>query len=96
MKKVELFFKYPIDNYKPGYAYLVEGSDVEIERLLRRGCIYASKDAKYYEVEKKAIKPPVEVAEEEPVKEEIEDVDHKDSEQTKVQAKRAKKSKLKE
>lgn len=92
-RKVDLFFNYDIDNYKAGYAYTLEISEVEEKRLIRRGCIYPSKDAKYYQEQK----PVKEILEEKPVKDEVKDVDHKeDSEQTKVQAKRSKSSKHKE
>ena len=90
-KKVDLFFKYDIEQYKAGYAYPIEASQVEIDRLLRRGCIYAEKSAKYYQ-EPKAEEKPVK----KPIKEEVKDVDHKDTEQAKVQTKRTSKRKPKE
>ena len=96
--KANLFFKYDIEGYKAGYAYRLEMEQFRIERLLRKGCIYAPKDAKYYE-EPKAVeepkKKPIEEPKEEPAKEEIKDVDHKDIEQAKVQTKRTNKRKLK-
>ena len=96
-KTVSLHFNYDIDNYKAGRAYKLELTEVEEKRLLRRGCIYASKDAKYYQEEKEikeVLKKEPEMVN--PAKEEIKDVDHKDSKQAKVQTRRSKPSKSKE
>lgn len=55
-KNVNLFFNYSIDEYKVGWAYKLNITEAEEKALLRRGCIYASKDAKYYQ-EQKPTKP---------------------------------------
>ena len=83
-RKVDLFFNYDIGEYKAGYAYTLEIDEVTEQRLLRRGCIYPSKDAKYYQGQKKP-EEKVTKKDDEPVKEEIKDVDNKDIKQAKVQ-----------
>jgi len=74
--------------YKKGYAYKLDMSEVDIKRLLRMGCIYAGKDAKYYkeEVKPAQVKKVVEEKPTEIKKQEVEkDVDNKNIEQAKVQ-----------
>ncbi len=105
-RKVDLFFNYTIGKYQAGYAYTLELTQAEEDALTRRGCIYPSKDAKYYKEEKAEVKkvakvtkdeePEVETKVEAKAQEGVEEnVDNKDMEQTKVQTRRAKTSKSK-
>lgn len=102
-----LYFNYDIDTYKAGKAYKLDHlSERDIQRLLRRGCIYAPKDAKYYQEKKVDVKKEVKIEEViEPNLEENlivndekqdveENVDIQNNEQTKVQAKSTKSDKL--
>tara|TARA_R110000787_G_scaffold5686_9_gene20568 strand:- start:9795 stop:10124 length:330 start_codon:yes stop_codon:yes gene_type:complete len=54
-KEFGILFKEDIDfkdkKYKSGYAYLID-NEIDANSLCRQGCIYASKDAKYYSEEK--------------------------------------------
>jgi len=88
-KVSELFFNYAIDfkgkSYKKGYAYKLNMNDVDIKTLLRMGCIYAAKDAKYYQEPKIEIKP----VEKTVIQEVKENVDNKTIEPAKVQTRPA-------
>ena len=56
--KLGILFKEDISfkgkDYKSGQAYLIDNQN-DADSLCRQGCIYASKDAKYYSEEKKVI-----------------------------------------
>lgn len=86
MEKRNVLFKSDMivkgKQYKAGYAYEMELEAFEFDRLTRQGCIYAGKDAKYYQ-ETKEEKPVKKARKSRKVKK---DVDHKDSEQAEVQA----------
>ena len=82
-KTSNLFFKEDIGNYKAGYAYKLELKESDIAKLLRQGCIYAAKDAKYYQEQKevKNTKP-------KEIEQDVnENVDNKNIEQTEIQTK---------
>jgi len=98
MKKVKanLLIKYTIEGYKTGYAYKLEMFQYEIDRLLRRGCIYASESAKYYKEEVK-VEEVKEAKKPRAKKNKVEDnVLTENVEQTKVQEDDASEHKLKE
>lgn len=95
MEKRDIFFKQTLVfkgvKYLAGFAYKLELEAFEFDRLTRMGCIYADKNAKYYQEEK----PIVEV--EAPKKRgrknkdainfEVKDnVDNQDIEQAEIQA----------
>lgn len=102
-KKFNLTFKQSMefegDNYVAGKSYPFDMEQHKYDRLTRRGCIYAAKDAELSNVkEEKKVEPkkPEPKKEEKKVepKKELDNVDNKqikDSKQTKVQAKPANK-----
>lgn len=93
MEKRSLVFKSDLKvgdkEYKAGYAYELELEPHEFDRLTRQGCIYAGKDAKYYqETKQEELKPEVEKPKvKSKKKKKVEDnVDHKpDTEQAEIQ-----------
>ena len=89
MEKRSLLFKETLifkeKKYFAGYAYVLELEPYEFNRLTRMGCIYADKNAKYYEEDnkiqkKRSRKKKVDLLEEK------NNVDNKDIEQAEVQA----------
>lgn len=89
MEKRDLLFKENIEfkgkKYLAGFAYTLELEAFEFNRLTRMGCIYASKDAKYYQEEEK--QAPIKKAKNKKVaKKEESNVDHTDIEQAEIQA----------
>lgn len=89
MEKRDLLFKENIEfkgkKYLAGFAYSLELEAFEFDRLTRMGCIYASKDAKYYQDEKKII-PKKKAKTKKVAKKEESNVDHTDIEQAEIQA----------
>ena len=85
-KKYKLLFRYDIDKYQAGTTHELELTEVELARLTRRGCIFASEDAELT----KESKVEEEVKEEQPAvkaskkvskkaKKELDNVDNKES-----------------
>lgn len=88
-KEHSLLFKEDIGECKAGFAYKLQLTNAELASLVGQGCIFASKDAKYYKEEKK--EEVKKVAEVKPTKKvSKKDVTNKDTKQAKVQAESAK------
>ena len=86
-KKYKLEFRYDIEQYQSGTIHELELSEKDLNRLLRRGCIYASKDAKLTKEKAKEEVKKVEVQPEKQPKKELKNVVNKKSnERSKVQA----------
>lgn len=86
-KKYKLIFKYDIESFQAGSIHELELSEAELNRLTRRGCIFAPKDAKLTKEQEKP-KPEIkEVQAEIKPEKELDNVDNKKSKQkAKVQA----------
>lgn len=88
-KKYKLLFKYDIDKYQSGTTHELELTIAELNRLTRRGCIFAKEDAeltKVQEVKKQETKE-IKVKAKKQSEKELDNVDNKKSKQkTKVQA----------
>lgn len=95
-KKYKLLFRYDMDNYQAGSIHELELTEVELNRLTRRGCIFAPEDA---ELTKEEVESKPEEREEKPkkkvskkaskkqTKKELDNVDNKKpASETKVQA----------
>lgn len=90
--KHKLKFKYDIENFQAGSVHELELTDVELERLLRRGCIFASEDAKLTKEVKKDLPKIEKIKEEEKPEKELDNVDNKKPrKRSKVQTKSANK-----
>lgn len=89
MEKRSLLFKEDIEFkgkvYKAGFAYELELEVFEFNRLTRRGCVYADKNAKYYQEQKPVEQKPDKVRRGRKPKKVIEDVDYKDIQSPKIQ-----------
>ena len=90
METKVLYFKYDVEykdkKYKAGETHKLQLESYEFDRLTRMGCIYASESAEYTQEEKKEEKQPVKKKKTSKKVRAKKDVDHKDSEQTEVQA----------
>lgn len=92
MEKRDILFKENMElkgkRYLAGYAYSLELEPYEFNRLTRMGCVYASKDAKYYKEE--TVKVEEKVAKKAKKKklffEDKHNVDNSDSQQAELQA----------
>jgi len=89
-KKFKLKFKYDIDDYQAGTIHELELTQAECDGLTRRGCVFASEDAKL--TNKKEVvkeKSSDKIIEDIKPEKELDDVDNKKSKQkAKIQAKR--------
>lgn len=83
-KKHKLLFKYDIDKYQAGSVHELELSESELNRLTRRGCIFAPESAELTK-EIKEIKP--EIKEVQAVKQPEKELDNVDNKKSKHKAK---------